>query len=207
MSKECQICNTTIESSSQYCSNCGWELVVISENSSEQLQRIINEKKLRYKQNYDRFKNSQMEIKTLHEEIKVQRDEIRKLKEELTNSEKDKPSFIPPSSLSVGRRLCILTENHQIVMLNAGENTFGRLGPATETHYVFNDGEMDGKHFALQIDYNLPDGSLYSCKIKSIGQKDTFVNITKKIGNNWEAIDANDEIKAGKTKIILILTK
>ncbi|GHT58825.1 hypothetical protein AGMMS50239_04110 [Bacteroidia bacterium] len=199
MSKQCQICNTALEDNSQYCPNCGWELVVVLDSSSEQLKRIINEKKLVYKQNYDRF------IKSKDELVKTQ-EEIEKMRVELANA-KEKEPINNAQTLSVSRRLCVLTENHQIIVLNAGEHTFGRLGPATETHFVFNDSELDGKHFALQIHYNLPNGSLYSCKIKSIGNKNTYVNATKKIGTNWETIDANDEIAAGNKKITLVLTK
>jgi hypothetical protein len=180
------------------CTECGWEQIFVPDTASPALKELINKKKLVYKQNYDKFKKAADEILQAH-------DETIKLKDELAKVREEKPE-VTQQSVCAGRRLCILTANNQIVLLNAGEFTFGRLGPKTETHFVFNDSAMDGKHFALQINYNLPD-ALYSCKIKSIGSKGTFVNTTKKIDSEWVSIDANDEITAGNTKMTLILAK
>jgi hypothetical protein len=176
-----------------FCPECGWEQVVVPDSASEDLKEMIKGKKLLYKQHYDRFKKAADEVVQSH-------NEIAKLQEELAK--------VNQQSAFVGRRLCILTENRQsIIVLNVGEFTFGRLGPATKTHFVFLDDAMDSKHFALQIAYNLPDGSLYSCKIRNIGSKETFINTTKKIDSEWVSIDANDEISAGNTKMKLVLTK
>ena len=196
MKNKCPICNTLITNvDAQYCKECGWELVVSSDSASEQLKSILNEKQLIYEQHYSRLKKTEDENVKLNGEIKEVREELAKMKVK------------EPSSLSSGRRLCAVTDKEIIVLKIPGEHTFGRVGPDTETHFTINDRGMDSKHFALQVRYNLPDGSIFSCNIKSIGNKDTVVNGTRKIGARWENIDANDVIEAGDTKITLVLTK
>ena len=191
MSKECQICNANLPDNSENCPECGWEQVVIPDAASEQLKRIVNEKKLVYKQNYDRFKKAIDSLPQLQEKN-------RQLEKKLEKTANSHPSF-------TGRQLCALTEDGEIILLKPGELTFGRLGPTSETHYVFSsDKNMDSKHFALQI---IPDGPLFSCKIKNIGRKDTFVNRVKRIGSAWDNINVNDEITAGNTKLKLVLSK
>lgn len=194
MMGKCQICNADFAVNPENCPICGWEQVVIPDSASERLKKAVNTKMMVYKSYFDRFKNAV----EANSKLQAENSQLKEKLEETSHTQQ----------LPAGRQLCMLTEHEEVILLNAGDLTFGRLGPSTGTHFVFSsDREMDSRHFAMQINYNLPDGSLFSCKIRTIGSKATFVNGTRKIGADWEDMDANDEIMAGRTKLKLVLTK
>jgi rRNA maturation endonuclease Nob1 len=64
---KCSICDTAIDNikNTQFCPVCGWELIVIPENASDELKRFFKEKEELHKKNYLKYKESVAKLPVL----------------------------------------------------------------------------------------------------------------------------------------------
>ena len=93
MKNKCPICDTSISDvKAQYCTECNWELIVIPDNSPDDLKRYYQEKENRYrnafKGNNEKILKLEKQLNSLETIVKVVNDDSKSLKFRITELER-----------------------------------------------------------------------------------------------------------------------